>query len=64
MATTKTVKFHRHHFSIDDQTVAMAKEIADTLGLPVSSAIRMAIRQAYQSQKITIRKEPQSSITA
>jgi hypothetical protein len=56
MASTKTVKFHRHTFSIDDQTFAMAKEIGGLLGVPVSQAIRMAVRQAYQLNDITIKK--------
>jgi len=51
MATTtrnKSVKFHRRGFCIDDETVAMIKELAEVNGLKMSSAIRLAVREAHR----------------
>ena len=62
MATTrKSVKFHRRGFCIDDETVAMIKELAEVNGLKMSSAIRLAIRQAHLQIK---KQEPQQSAQA
>jgi antitoxin component of RelBE/YafQ-DinJ toxin-antitoxin module len=58
MASTKTLKYHRHSYSLDDDTVAKAQQLADGLGLHVSSLFRLLVRQAHQQQQITVRGEP------
>ena len=51
-STKKSVKFHPRGYCMDDDTVAMLKELAEAYGLKMSSAVRMAIRQAHiQLQK-------------
>ena len=57
----KSVKFHRRGFCIDDETVAMIKELAEVNGLKMSSAIRLAIRPAHLQIK---KQEPQQSAQA
>jgi antitoxin component of RelBE/YafQ-DinJ toxin-antitoxin module len=53
-------KFPRRNYTIDDDTVAMATEIATAAGLTMSSLFRLLVRQAYQQKTFTIRQEPQS----
>jgi antitoxin component of RelBE/YafQ-DinJ toxin-antitoxin module len=60
----KPRKFPRRNYTIDDDTVAMATEIATASGLTMSSLFRLLVRQAYQQQSFTVRQEPQSSVQA
>ena len=46
--TTKTINFHRRGFCIEDDTVAMIKDLAAHNGLKMSSAIRLAVREAHR----------------
>jgi hypothetical protein len=57
MASRKSTKYHRRNYTLDDDTVTMATEIATAAGLPVSALFRLLVRQAYQQQAFTVRKE-------
>ena len=61
MASTKTVRFHRTTFSMDNETLRLARELAKLCGLPVSSVIRQAVHQAHR-QELIARKELQQPL--
>jgi hypothetical protein len=62
MASRKSTKYHRRNYTLDDDTVTMATEIATAAGLPVSALFRLLVRQAYQQQAFTVRQVlPQQS---
>jgi hypothetical protein len=56
MGANRTIKYHRRNYSLDDQTVEMARQMSDAMRLPVSALLRLLVRQAHQSQMIHMPK--------